>query len=52
MAENWLLEDKVKVSDEIVTCVGAELMGAIQHTSYHIGQLVAARRELGAWSRP
>jgi hypothetical protein len=52
MAEYLGLEDKVRISDEVVTCVGAELLGAIQHTSYHLGQLVAARRELGAWSRP
>ena len=52
MAENWELEDKVKISDDLSTCVGAELMGAMQHTSYHLGQLVAARRALGTWSRP
>ena len=52
MAENWELSDKVKISEELATFVGAELLGAIQHTSYHLGQLVAARRASGTWPRP
>ncbi|TRO50852.1 DinB family protein [Candidatus Bathyarchaeota archaeon] len=52
MAENWELKDTVKISDELATFVGAEIIGAIQHTSYHLGQLVAARRAIGAWPRP
>jgi uncharacterized damage-inducible protein DinB len=52
MAENWELDDIVKISDELVTSVGAELIGAIQHISYHLGQLVTARRALGLWRRP
>lgn len=51
MAENWELDRTVRVGDGIKTTVGAELMGVVQHTSYHIGQFVAARKALGLWDK-
>jgi len=51
IAESWDLDSEVKISDELGTCVGAEVLGVIQHTSYHLGQIVSARRALGLWSR-
>lgn len=51
IAENWELEDEINISDDLKTCVGAEILGTTQHTSYHLGQIVAARRALGLWSK-
>lgn len=51
IAENWELDDDVKITEELSTTVGAELFGIAQHTSYHIGQLVTTRKTLGKWSR-
>ncbi|MBN2335238.1 DinB family protein [Candidatus Bathyarchaeota archaeon] len=51
IAENRSLDQEVKVSDDLSTCVGAEILGAVQHTSYHLGQVVTARRALGLWPR-
>ena len=51
IAENWDLDSEVRISDELSTCVGAEVLGVIQHTSYHLGQIICARRALGLWSR-
>ena len=51
IAEDWDLDSKVRISDELDTCVGAEVLGVIQHTSYHLGQIVSTRRALGLWSR-
>lgn len=49
IAENWDLDMEVRISDESATCVGAELLGVIQHNSYHLGQIISARRVLGLW---
>ena len=51
IAENWDLDDVVWINDELSTYIGAEILGAIQHTSYHIGQIVMARRALNLWPR-
>jgi hypothetical protein len=51
IAENWELDREVRITEDIVTCVGAEVLGTIQHTSYHLGQLVMSRRALGLWPR-
>lgn len=51
ITENWDLDDEVRSSDALTICVGAEVLGTIQHTSYHLGQLVSARRALGLWRR-
>ena len=51
IAENWDLDEEVRISDDLSTCVGAEILGSIQHTSYHLGQLVATRRAICLWSR-
>jgi hypothetical protein len=49
IAENWELDKEIKIGDKISTCVGAEILGIIQHTSYHLGQIVSTRRALGLW---
>ena len=51
IAENWELDTDLDISDELKTCVGAEVLGVIQHTSYHLGQIVFTRRALGLWTR-
>lgn len=51
IAENWELDDEINISDDLKTCVGAEILGTIQHTSYHLGQIVVARRALELWGR-
>jgi uncharacterized damage-inducible protein DinB len=51
IAENWDLDKELRISDESVTCVGAELLGVIQHNSYHIGQIISTRRVLGLWPK-
>jgi uncharacterized damage-inducible protein DinB len=51
IAENWDLDEVVWINDELSTYIGAEILGVIQHTSYHIGQIVMARRALNLWSR-
>jgi hypothetical protein len=51
IAENWELDEEVKINDEHSTTVGAELIGIAQHTSYHVGQLVTTRRALGKWHK-
>ena len=51
IATSWDLNEEVKISDDLITCVGAEVLGTIQHTSYHLGQIVSARRALGLWPR-
>jgi hypothetical protein len=49
--KNGDLDNEIKITEEHSTCVGAELIGIAQHTSYHLGQLVTTRRALGKWSR-
>ena len=51
IAENWELDEEVKITEDLSTCVGAELFGIAQHNSYHIGQIVLARRALRKWNR-
>jgi hypothetical protein len=51
MTENLDFKESVKIDDELYTCVGAEILGVVQHTSYHLGQLVMSRRALGKWIR-
>ncbi|MBD3172243.1 hypothetical protein GF326_07205 [Candidatus Bathyarchaeota archaeon] len=51
IAENWDLDREVRISDGSVTCVGAELLGVIQHNSYHLGQIISTRRVLGLWPK-
>ena len=51
IAENWDLKSEVMISDELSTCVGAEVLRVVQHTSYHLGQILSARRALGLWSK-
>ena len=49
IVKNWDLDAKLRINEELETYVAAEVLGIIQHTSYHLGQIVYARRVLGLW---
>jgi len=40
---------RLEVAEGLSTTVAAEIMGVAQHNSYHLGQLVQARKALGSW---
>jgi len=51
IAENYELDDEISINEDVKTCAGAEILGTVQHTSYHLGQIVTTRRALGLWNR-
>jgi len=43
------LDRRLEVAEGTYTTVAAEIMEVAQHNSYHLGQLVQARKALGSW---
>jgi hypothetical protein len=43
------LNSTLRINENLETSVGAEVLGTIQHMSYHLGQIVYVRRVLDLW---
>ena len=47
--KNQELDSEVRINDKISKSILAEVLGTIQHTRYHLGQVISSRRALGLW---